>query len=105
MTAKDFICSLPEKVNKDSIAGQNTVFHFNIEGEGGGAYTLNIADGVCAVQDGLVGEPKCVVSGKDTNIMGIVTGQINPMMGLLTGKIKISNQGEMLKYAKILGLM
>jgi len=27
------------------------------------------------------------------------------MLAVLTGKVKISNQGEMMKYAKIFGLM
>jgi len=45
------------------------------------------------------------VSGSDQNFMGIVTGKLNPMMAILTGKVKISNQGEMLKYAKMFGLM
>ena len=105
MTAKEFILGLPTRVDESTIVGQNTVFHFNIDGDGGGAYTLQIQDGVCSVAEGMLGEPKCVVTGKDTNIVGIVKGEINPMMALLTGKIKISNQGEMLKYAKILGLM
>ena len=35
----------------------------------------------------------------------LLNKDVNPMMALLTGKLKISNQGEMLKYAKIFGLM
>ena len=29
----------------------------------------------------------------------------NPMMAMLSGKLKISNQSEMLKFAKVLGWM
>jgi len=35
----------------------------------------------------------------------ILKGELNPMMALLTGKLKISNQAEMLKFAKALGWM
>ena len=31
--------------------------------------------------------------------------KVNPMMAMMTGKLKISNPGEMMKYAKVFGLM
>ena len=50
-------------------------------------------------------EPKCVVRATGDNFVGLASGDLNPMMAVLTGKVKITNQGEMLKYAKIFGLM
>jgi putative sterol carrier protein len=35
----------------------------------------------------------------------LISGSLNPMMAMMTGKLKISHPGEMLKYAKIFGLM
>ena len=66
---------------------------------------VNVADGKIKVEDGLIGEPKCVVRASDQNFINLVSGELNPMMAILTGKVKISNQGEMIKYAKIFGLM
>ncbi len=105
MTAKEFIQGLPAKVKPEALAGVNTTFHFDISGADGGQYTISVADNKIESAEGLVGTPKCVVSGSDQNFMGIVTGKLNPMMAILTGKVKISNQGEMLKYAKMFGLM
>jgi putative sterol carrier protein len=105
MTAKDFILGLPAKVNKDALEGMETVFHFDISGDDGGQYTVAVADGDIQVQEGLAGEAKCVVKGTDENLIGVISGKINPMMALMTGKIKITNQGEMLKYARLFGLM
>ncbi|HMG14408.1 MAG TPA: SCP2 sterol-binding domain-containing protein [Saprospiraceae bacterium] len=105
MTAKEFIYNLPAKVNKDAISGMETVFHFDVEGEGGGQYTLKLKDGTLQVEEGLIGDPKCKVKASNDNLMGVVDGSINPLMALMMGKIKIDNQGELLKYAKIFGLM
>ena len=107
MTAKEFITGLPAKVNKDALEGMSTVFHFKLDGEGedGGDYTVVVADGDLKVEDGLVGDPKCTVKAKGKNVVGVVTGEINPMMAVLMGKIKVDNQGELIKYAKIFGLM
>ena len=105
MTAQDFITSLPSKVNPAAVAGMSTIFHFDLAGDGGGQYTLKVDDGQVSVTPGLEGEARCKVSAKAEHLVGVVTGDINPMMAVLTGKIKVSNQGELIKYAKVLGLM
>ena len=105
MTAKDFLDGLPVKVNKDAIEGINTVFHFDLQGEGGTQMTLAIEDGEFSAKEGLHGEAKCAVTANAEDFMKLVSGELNPMMAILTGKIQITNQGEMLKYAKMFGLM
>jgi putative sterol carrier protein len=105
MTAKEFIHNLPQQVNKEGIQGMETTFHFQINGEGGGDYTVEVKDGQVIINEGLIGNPKCTVRTTNDNFIGVVTGKINPMMALMMGKIKIDNQGELLKYAKVFGLM
>jgi putative sterol carrier protein len=103
MTAKDFLMSLPSQINPAAIEGHNTCFHFNL-GDAG-QYTLQVDDGNCSAQEGLVGTPKCSVTTTEKTLLGILDGSVNPMMAAFTGKLKMSNQGEMLRYAKIFGLM
>lgn len=105
MNAKDFLLELPSNVNTAVIEGHNTVFHFVLAGDEPSEVTMKIEDGVITSLEGLHHEPKCVVRATGTNLMKLVNKDLNPMMAILTGKLKISNQGEMLKYAKILGLM
>jgi putative sterol carrier protein len=105
MNTAEFLKGLPAKVNPASIAGLETIFHFDIDGSQGGQYTIEVKDGKVNVADGLQGEPRCTVRASDENFINLATGELNPMMAILTGKVKISNQGEMLKYAKIFGLM
>lgn len=105
MNAKDFLLALPEKTSKDVLEGHNTRFHFILSGDEGGEVTMAIKDGVLTSAEGLEGEPTCVVKATSENLTKLIKKELNPMMALLTGKLKISNQSEMLKYAKILGLM
>lgn len=105
MNTRELLYALPAKVSPSAIEGQETVFHFDIDGDQGGQYTISVANGNIKVEDGLVGEPKCVIRASSENFINLVTGELNPMMAVLTGKVKISNQSEMLKYAKIFGLM
>lgn len=105
MTAKEFILNLPAQVNPDALTGIETLFHFDIAGDNGGEFTVEVTGGKVNATEGLSGDPKCVVKAKDETLIGIIKGDVNPMMAVLTGKLKISNQGELLKYAKLFGLM
>jgi len=57
MTSKEFLMNLPEKINSKSLEGMNTIFHFDLEGEGGGQVSISITNGELEVADGFVGEP------------------------------------------------
>ncbi len=101
--AKEFLFSLPQKANPDALEGLNTLFHFEVADSGN--YTVRLADGKLSVSEGLEGDASCVVKTSAESFSKLVSGDLNPMMAMMTGKLKISNPGEMLKYAKIFGLM
>lgn len=105
MNIGDFIHNLPNKVSSEAIAGHNTVFHFDISGDSGGQFTVAIEDGMMKTSEGLIGDPKCVVKSKVETLASVLKGETNPMTAVFTGKLKISSPGEMMKYAKIFGLM
>lgn len=105
MNAKEFLMGLPDQVKMEAVEGHETRFHFVLSGDEPTEVTLAISGGEITAEEGLVGDAKCVVKSSGDNLMKLVNKDLNPMMALLTGKLKISNQGEMLKYAKILGLM
>ena len=105
MTSRDFIFSLPKRISPEAIEGHETIFHFILEGEGGGAYTVHVHDNKVETIDGLSGDPSCVIRSSDKTFLSLIRGDLNPMMAVLTGKVQISNQGEMLRYARIFGLM
>lgn len=105
MTAAEFIKNIPNRVNKDAIADDNARFHFDMDGEGGGQYTLVIDNGDVRVEEGLQGSADCKVSGKAKTLAAIAQGKENPMTAFMFGKVKTSNTGMLMKYAGKLGLM
>ena len=100
---KEFLFALPAKVAPEALEGHNTLFHFDIATSG--QYTVQINDGKLSVAEGFSGDPTCKVSASAETLGKLLSGDINPMMAMMTGKLKISNPGEMLKYAKMFGLM
>ena len=103
MDVKEFLFSLPEKVAPEAVEGLSTLFHFDVTDEG--QYTLKLDNGQLEVSEGFTGDPNCKVSASAKTFSKILSGDQNPMMAMMTGKLKISNPSEMLKYAKIFGLM
>lgn len=105
MTASEFIHRLPSKAKPETLDGVETNFFFDLSGEGGGQYTVIAKDGQLEVLDGKQGDTKCTVTAKADNFMKVIRGDTNPMMAVMTGKVKISNTGELMKYAKLFGIM
>ena len=103
--ARDFVLSLPSSVKKEWLEGVDTNFHFDIEGEGGGQFSVNVKDNQIQVFEHFEGEPKCKITAKEKNLIKLLRGEMNPMMAVFTGKVKISNTGEIIKYAKLFGIM
>lgn len=105
MTVKEFLMCLPNRVAPEAIADKTTSFHFDLSGEEPCQVTVVIDGGKCVATEGLIGDAKCVVKAKSEDLISLSKGTLNPMMALFTGKLKLSNQGEMLKYAKVFGFM
>ncbi|MBP7185102.1 MAG: SCP2 sterol-binding domain-containing protein, partial [Saprospiraceae bacterium] len=101
----DFFDKMLSKVDPENLIGIDTLLHFEIEGENAGQYTIEIKDGKVDLKQGLLGEAVCSVKSTEKNLKALANGELNPMMAVMTGKVKISNPMELLKYAKILGLM
>jgi putative sterol carrier protein len=103
--AKDFILGLPDTVNPEWLKGVETNFHFDIEGDGGGQFSVIVQDNKLQVFEHFEGEPKCKVTAKEKHFIALLRGELNPMMAVFTGKLKITNTGEIMKYAKLFGMM
>jgi putative sterol carrier protein len=104
-SAREFFTTFPQYVPYEYLQGVNTNFHFDIEGEGGGQYSVVVKDNKLDVYEGFEGEAKCTVKAKEENFLKLLRGELNPMMAMFSGKVKISNTGEVMKYAKMFGLM
>ena len=106
MTAREFILGLPAKVNPEALTGKaDTTFHFKLDGEGGGDFTAELKDGKINISEGLTGESKCTVTSTAAVMMEIIRKERNPQMAFFMGKLKVSNIGELMKYAKAFGIM
>jgi putative sterol carrier protein len=103
MSAKEYLQNTASRLTPSDVEGVSTTLHFDF---GGGAdYSIVVADGKAEFHESLVGTAECVVKADADDFVKIATGDMNPMMAMMMGKLKLSNPGAMMKYAKMLGLM
>ncbi len=99
-TAREIVLSLSDRLKTYKVAPDyQTIVHFDLLGDNGGKFTVNIENGVCTVQEGHIGTPKCVITAKDRDYEDIELGRANPQMAVLMGKIKLTNMGEMMTFS------
>lgn len=105
MEITDFIKNIPTKIDQNALAGINTVFHFDMGDTDESKYTVKVDDGKVSVENGLHGESKCTVKASKETLTKLINKELNPMTAMMMGKIKISNIGELMKYAKTFGII
>jgi putative sterol carrier protein len=101
VSAKEFFESLPSRANGSKTAGLDASYVFEIDG--GGTWTVTVADGKVAVSEGDTGGD-CTISTTEDTFERIVDGKQNPLTAYMTGKLKISGDvSAALKLNRLLG--
>ena len=77
--------------NTDAATAPNAVYQFNITGDGGGEWNLDLTKGKTGdfVGEGTHDSPGATVTVSAEDWLGMVNGTLNPMQAFMSGKIKI----------------
>lgn len=93
--------------NVEKATSANAVFGFDITGEGGGQWTLNLKQGTTSgfLADGLAEDVNVTISMATADWTGIISGASNPMQAFMMGKIKVKgDMGLAMKLQNVLAL-
>ena len=73
-----------------------------LDGEGGGAWTVKVADAKVEVTEGLEGKVDATVVASADDFVKVALGQSHPVSVLMTGRIRI--EGDSFVVQKLFGL-
>jgi putative sterol carrier protein len=96
---------IPErlKARADKIGGMNAIYQFDISGDGGGSWVLDLTQPGGKVSAGSNPAAKCTVMVSAADFSDIIEGKLNPQMAFMTGKLKVKgDMGLALKLGTIL---
>ncbi len=107
MTAKDILeTEIPAMLKaKPELAKEiNAVIHFNITGDQGGAWTMDLTKEADWVQTGVEGTPKMTITVSNEDFVKIRQKQLNAQMAAMQGKLKFKpmDMGLAMKLGKLL---
>jgi putative sterol carrier protein len=89
--------------NPAGIAGMNAKFQFDLSGDDGGTYHVNVGDGKAEIGPGPTQANVTILMSAD-DFKAMVAGTLNATQAFMTGKLKI--QGDMslaMRLQSILG--
>lgn len=95
----------PEKLaaNPDLVTNINAVFQFEIEGEGGGTWTVDLASEGGAVNEGPSDNAGCTIAMNGEDFAAMMEKTANPMQLYMSQKLKITgNMALALKLQELI---
>jgi putative sterol carrier protein len=99
-TVQEFFEALPSRADTSKTADMNNSYAFDIEGAG--QWTVKVADGAVAVEQGMDDGADCTISTSQEVFEKIVAGEQNPTSAYMTGKLKLKgDMGAAMKLQKL----
>ncbi len=108
MTAKDILeTEIPGLLTQKPELGKdiNAIIHFDITGDDGGKWTLDLTKASEWVSAGANGTPKMTITVSNDDFVKIREKKLNAQMAAMQGKLKFKpmDMGLAMKLAKLLG--
>jgi putative sterol carrier protein len=88
-TAAETFTYMQEHFNASAAQGVNAALQWELSGDGGGTWALEIANGACTLVEGGVANPKTKFKLTAADWVAVATGKLNPMNAFMTGKLKV----------------
>ncbi len=93
LTPTAIMARAPEYFQADRSRGLTAVCQWDLAGERGGQWHLDIADGTLAVVEGVAEKPDVTLAMSDDTFVKLLTGRMDGTAAFMTGKLKV--KGDM----------
>ena len=88
-TAREIIETMPNAFVPERAKGVKATYQFELTGEGGGDWVLEIANEQCQVKEGVAAEPDATIGLAAADYVAVVKGELDAMGAFMRGKLKV----------------
>ena len=85
--------AMPARFNANASKGVKATYQFDLTGDGGETFHVNVNDGSCQVCDGAANGANITITMAASDYVDMINGKLNPQMAFMGGKLKI--KGDM----------
>jgi putative sterol carrier protein len=89
LTCRDFFTGLESRFSADKAGQLEAVFQFELLGESGGQWAIEVAGGACKVTEGRAETPNLTAIMSASDFEEMVNGRLNPQLAFMSGKLSI----------------
>lgn len=94
---KERFATLEKRFKPDAAKGVDVRLQFDLSGEGGGKWYVEVKDGKCKVTEGTGPKPDATLKASASDYKKIADGEMNKMVAFLRGKLKVEGDKDKLK--------
>lgn len=84
---------MPGRFNANASKGLKATYQFDLTGDGGETFHVDVNDGTCQVCDGAANGASITITMAASDYVDMINGKLNPQMAFMGGKLKI--KGDM----------
>ncbi|MEA2008078.1 MAG: SCP2 sterol-binding domain-containing protein [Chloroflexota bacterium] len=89
-TVKELIFNHEKAFQADKAAGLEAVIQYNLTGDEGGDYIIDIKDDVCHVEEGTAEDPVMTLTADGRYFGDVLLGKEDGMKGFMQGKLQLA---------------
>lgn len=98
----DIFSGMAGAVDASKLAGINATVQFDLSGDDGGTWHVQVTDGKLTSGEGAAEKADATIIMKASDYKDLTSGKLNPMTAFMTGKVKVD--GDLNTVMKFQGL-